>query len=246
MDLRERFLPSSLRHSVPRSAARPSLVIRGKAVALQMAAQFRGLDRNDPSGWPDWPRRLLYVVISFLVVALLWLLWLRGLGNDLDAERLREAQLRTDYGSKLAMAANLDQLKQERVQVQQYVNELERQLPSKAEMGALLSDINQAGLERNLAFDLFKPGEVVQRDYYAEQSIAVRVNGTYHDMGNFAADIARLPRIVTLHDLVIMQDSKSGSLSLDATARTYRYLDEAEIEMQKQAKGKSGGRGGRS
>ena len=122
-----------------------------------------------------------------------------------------------------------------------YVTQLEKQLPGKAEMDALLSDINQAGLGRGLQFDLFRPGQVEVKDYYAELPIAIRVSGRFHDIGSFAADIANLSRIVTLQNLSIAQvkdkdKEASGALSMEATARTYRYLDASEVESQKKAK----------
>ena len=137
----------------------------------------------------------------------------------------------------MALAANLDLLKKQREQVQQYVTLLEKQLPSKAEMDALLSDINQAGLGRSLQFELFRPGQVSVKDYYAELPIAVRVTGRYHDIGSFAADVASLSRIVTLNNLTItpQQKDKDGTLTMDATARTYRYLDDEERAAQKRA-----------
>jgi type IV pilus assembly protein PilO len=122
--------------------------------------------------------------------------------------------------------------------VQEYVTQLEKQLPGKAEMDALLSDINQAGLGRGLQFELFRPGQVQVKDYYAELPIAIRVSGRYHDIGSFAADVANLSRIVTLQNLSIAplqaRDS-SGLLAMEATARTYRYLDELEIAEQRKA-----------
>jgi len=122
---------------------------------------------------------------------------------------------------------------------------LEKQLPGKAEMDALLSDINQAGLGRGLEFDLFRPGQVSVKDYYAELPISIRVSGRYHDIGAFTADIANLSRIVTLHNLVIAavnakdsKDSQSGNLYMEATARTYRYLDPAELDAIRAEKAK--------
>jgi type IV pilus assembly protein PilO len=121
--------------------------------------------------------------------------------------------------------------------VQEYVTQLERQLPGKAEMDALLSDINQAGLGRGLQFDLFRPGQVEVKDYYAELPIAIRVTGRYHDIGAFAADVANLSRIVTLQNLSISQQPKeaNGNLVMEATARTYRYLDANELADRKKA-----------
>ncbi|MBU1357366.1 MAG: type 4a pilus biogenesis protein PilO [Gammaproteobacteria bacterium] len=196
--------------------------------------QFRGLNPNDPSVWPPLPRYLLCAAVTALVLAGLWFAWLTNSNDELEAERAKETALRADYQKKVALAANLDLLKKQREQVQQYVTLLEKQLPSKAEMDALLSDINQAGLGRSLQFELFRPGQVSVKDYYAELPIAVRVTGRYHDMGAFAADVANLSRIVTLNNLSITPQ-KDGSLSMDATARTFRYLDEEEQATQRRA-----------
>ncbi len=133
---------------------------------------------------------------------------------------------------------NLGELRKQKLQVQEYVTQLEKQLPGKAEMDALLSDINQAGLGRGLQFELFRPGQVQVKDYYAELPIAIRVSGRYHDIGSFAADVANLSRIVTLQNLSIapvQARDGSGTLAMDATARTYRYLDENELAEQRKA-----------
>jgi type IV pilus assembly protein PilO len=123
--------------------------------------------------------------------------------------------------------------------VQQYVTQLEKQLPSKAEMDALLSDINQAGLGRSLYFELFRPGQVTVKEYYAELPIALRVTGRYHDVGAFASDIANLSRIVTLNNLTV-GPGRDGSLVLDATAKTFRYLDPEEVAAQRKAAAPAG------
>ncbi len=197
--------------------------------------QFQNLDPKDPSRWPIVPRVLLCVVITLGVTALLWFVKLSDYEAELDAERATEQTLRADYQGKLVKAVNLEELKKQREQVQQYVIQLEKQLPSKAEMSALLSDINQAGLGRSLQFELFRPGQVVVRDYYAELPIALRVTGKYHDMGAFAADVANLSRIVTLNNLSITASKDSPMLTMDATARTFRYLDADEIQAQRNA-----------
>ena len=152
-----------------------------------------------------------------------------------------------DYRSKLAQAVNLGELRKQKLQVEEYVTQLEKQLPGKAEMDALLSDINQAGLGRGLQFELFKPGQVVLKDYYAELPISIKVAGRYHDVGSFAGDIANLSRIVTLHNVTITSGKDlSGVLTMEATARTYRYLDQNEIEEIRKAaaaaKAKAGGK----
>jgi len=123
--------------------------------------------------------------------------------------------------------------------VQQYVTQLEKQLPSKSEMDALLSDINQAGLGRSLQFDLFRPGQVAVKEYYAELPITIKVSGRYHDIGSFASDIANLSRIVTLNNLSIVPKA-DGTLTMDSTAKTFRYLDSDEISAQRKAAGPKG------
>src|SRR6478609_1460003 len=200
----------------------------------RIASQFKGLNPNDPATWPMLPRALACLALMVAIVVALWFVWLQSSNEELDAERAKELTLKADYSKKLAQAVNLEALKKQREQVQQYVTQLEKQLPSKAEMDALLSDINQAGLGRSLQFELFRPGQISVKDYYAELPIAVRVTGRYHDMGAFAADIANLSRIVTLNNLSITPQ-KDGVLVMDATARTYRYLDEEEQGAQKRA-----------
>ncbi|MDM0024906.1 type 4a pilus biogenesis protein PilO [Variovorax saccharolyticus] len=200
----------------------------------RLGQQFQGLNPNDPAAWPPVPRYALCVAVAVVVLVALWFVWLTNSNDELEAERAKEVALRVDYQKKVAQAANLDLLKKQREQVQQYVTLLEKQLPSKAEMDALLSDINQAGLGRSLQFELFRPGGISVKDYYAELPIAVRVTGRYHDMGAFAADIANLSRIVTLNN-VSLAPQKDGVLVMDATARTYRYLDEEEQAAQKRA-----------
>jgi type IV pilus assembly protein PilO len=177
--------------------------------------------------------------VAIAIVLALWFVWLTNSADELEVEQKKEEALRTDYRKKLTQAINLDALRKQREQVQQYVTQLEKQLPSKAEMDALLSDINQAGLGRSLTFDLFRPGQVSVKEYYAELPIAVRVTGRYNDIGSFASDIAHLSRIVTLNNLDI-QPQKDGNLMLDATAKTYRYLDPDEVAAQRKATGKGG------
>ncbi len=198
----------------------------------KLKAQFTGLNPNDPSGWPALPRYALCLAVTLVVVAGLWFVWLSTSDEELTAERGKEVSLREDFTKKLSQAASLDALKKQREQVQQYVTQLEKQLPSKAEMDALLSDINQAGLGRSLQFELFRPGQVSVKEYYAELPIAVRVTGRYHDIGAFAADIANLSRIVTLNNLSLVP-AKDGTLTLDTTAKTFRYLDPEEVALQR-------------
>ena len=204
------------------------------ALQTKLKAQFAGLDANNPASWPAVPRYALCGVVAIVVVVALWFVWLSASDEELTAEQAKELQLKEDYKKKLAQAVNLDALKKQREQVQQYVTQLEKQLPSKAEMDALLSDINQAGLGRSLQFELFRPGQVSVKEYYAELPIAVRVTGKYHDVGAFAADISNLSRIVTLNNLSLTP-GKDGNLILDTTAKTFRYLDSEEIALQRKS-----------
>lgn len=202
--------------------------------------QFQNLDPKDPSLWPAAPRWMLLIFISAIVVGLGWYVYLSSFDEELTASQAKELQLKEDYKTRLRKAVNLDALRKQREQVLQYVTQLEKQLPSKAEMAALLSDINQAGIGRSLQFDLFKPGETVVKDYYAELPISLKVNGKYHDIGFFAADVANLSRIVTLNNIALVPASKdSEALVLDATARTFRYLDSQELKEQQDAKAKA-------
>jgi len=210
--------------------------------ALQTArAQFQNLDSKDPSSWPMVPRVALYAVVAAFTAAAAWYFLLTPYEEELERARATEQSLRSDFTEKLGKAVNLDRLKQQREQAQQYVTQLERQLPNKAEMDALLSEINQAGLGRSLHFETFRPGAVAVKQYYAELPIALKVTGRYHDFGAFVADIAALSRVVTLSDLSIAPaagDKGGELLDLSATVRTYRYLDAEEIAAARAPKKK--------
>ena len=207
------------------------------ALLRQAADQFGNLDPREPGQWPLLPKLLAWAAASCVVVAVGWLMLLSDEADRLSAARDREPQLKTDYTSRLAQAVNLGELLKQKEQVQEYVTQLEKQLPGKAEMDALLSDINQAGVGRGLQFELFRPGQVVIRDYYAELPISIRVTGRFHDIGAFAGEVANLSRIVTLHNMAIFPQPKdtSGALTMEAIARTYRYLDQAEVAEVKRA-----------
>lgn len=215
-------------------ARKLAMNINFPALQEKLLSQFRNLDPKDPSKWPVVPRYGLFVALSAVVLIALWFVWLNSAADELAAEQGKEVKLREEYRTKLGKAINLEALKKQREQVLQYVTQIEKQLPSKAEMDALLSDINQAGLGRSLQFELFRPGQVVVKDYYAELPIALRVTGRYHDMGAFASDIANLSRIVTLNNLGIVQ-LKEGAQVMEATAKTFRYLDADEVNSQRKA-----------
>ena len=201
-----------------------------------LRSQFTNLDPRNPVVWPALPRYGLFLFVAIVVVVVLWFVWLSGEDEILTQARAKEAQLREEYRTKLAKAINLDALRKQREQVLQYVTQLEKQLPSKAEMDALLSDINQAGLGRSLQFELFRPGQIVVRDYYAELPITLKVTGRFHDIGSFTSDVAHLSRIVTLNNLTVTPRD-GGTLTMDATAKTFRYLDQEEIAAQRKPAG---------
>lgn len=201
-----------------------------------LGRQFSGLDPNDPSRWPAAPKALLFTFIFALVMGAAWYIWFDDQSIELEAEKTKEVQLRETYRDKLSQAVTLEELKKQLEQVRQYVVQLEKQLPSKAEMAALLSDINQAGLGRSLQFEVFKPGQVNVKEYYAELPISIKLSGGYHDIGLFASDVAHLARIVTLNDLSIGFKDKSTQLVLEGVAKTYRYLDMEEVAQQQKMK----------
>jgi type IV pilus assembly protein PilO len=197
-----------------------------------LAAQFRGLNGRHPGLWPLIPRTLCGIGALLAAIGLGWYLYWSGQLEELDRGEQEEVKLKEAYKSKIAQAVNLDALRKQKEEVGEYVASLEKQLPSKAEMDALLSDINQAGVGRGLQFELFRPGQVVVKDYYAEQPISIKVSGSYHDVGAFTGDIANLPRIVTLNNLSL-STVKENVLTLDAVAKTFRYLDKDEVAAQR-------------
>lgn len=200
--------------------------------------QFEGLQGKHAGLWPPVPKTALLLAMFAAICAAAYALYWRGLIEEVEVAERQESTLRADFQAKMRKAVNLVALREQKEQVAQYVTVLEKQLPSKAEMDALLSDINQAGVGRGLQFELFKPGSVAVRDYYAELPIQVRLNGGYHELGHFASDVANLPRIVTLNNVELKRDDKSGEIELAAVAKTYRYLDPEEIAEQQRIKAK--------
>lgn len=201
-------------------------------------SQFRGLNPNEPGQWPWLPKILVWILAAVAVVVVGWFARLTIDNEELQAARKAEEPLRANFKVKLEQAVNLPELRKQRLQVVEYVSQLEKQLPGRAEMDALLSDINNAGRNGGLQFELFRPGPTVVKDFYAELPISIRVSGRYHEFGAFAADVARLSRIVTLHNLTVVPLSSrdpNSALVMEATARTYRYLDPAEQEALRSA-----------
>mgnify|MGYP001087489328 FL=1 len=205
-----------------------------KQIGDAISGQFRGLNGRHPGQWPFIPRMLCGLGVLAFVILAGWYFYWDGQIEELNAGEKEEERLKEEYKTKVQQAINLEGLRKQKEQVGEYVATLEKQLPSKAEMDALLSDINQAGLGRGLQFELFKPGQVVVKDYYAELPIDIKVTGNYHDVGAFSSDIANLPRIVTLNNMNLSA-GKDGALTLDAVAKTFRYLDAEEVAAQRKA-----------
>lgn len=202
-----------------------------KEIGESIAAQFRDLNGLHPGLWPIAPRMLSAFGLILLVIGSGWYFYWDGQLNDLDAGQQEEQKLKDSFKQKMQQAISLDALKEQRKLVLQYVATMEKQLPSKAEMASLLSEITQAGVGRAMTFENFRPGQIIAKDYYAELPIDIKLTGNYHDMGEFASDIARLSRIVTLNNLSIAT-GKDSTLILDVVAKTFRYLDPEEISAQ--------------
>ncbi len=200
----------------------------------RLAEDFKGLDPQDPGMWPTVPRVVVAALLLVLTVAGFWWFDWQGQVETLAARESEEIQLRESWTTKKRQAVNLDEHRRQLAEIDRQFGALLKQLPNRAEMDSLLSDINQAGLGRGLQFELFKPGADVIKEFYAEMPIDVRLTGVYHDLGEFVADLASMPRMVTLNDVGIEAD-KDGRLKLQAKAVTYRYLDEEELAQQRQA-----------
>lgn len=204
---------------------------------------LRRLDPKNIGNWPLGPKLGALVILLLLIVFLsYWFDWQNQM-EELDSHRSKETQLRQTFLSKKAQAIHLEAYRKQLDDIEKSFGALLKQLPSKSEMDALLTDINQAGLGRGLQFELFKPAAAENMsEFYAELPIQLRITGSYHDFGAFATDISRLSRIVTLNDIGLAA-GKEGQIIMDAVAKTYRYLDEEEIAKQRkaakaQAKGK--------
>ncbi len=196
---------------------------------------LKALDPNNIGNWPFAPKfGLLLIGLILIVFAGYWFDW-QGQLDELEKSQNKEEQLRQAFLDKKKQAVNLEIYRKQLGEIVQSFGTLLKQLPNKSEMDALLTDINQAGLGRGLQFELFRPAaQETVSEFYAELPINIRITGNYHEIGAFASDIAKLPRIVTLNDINI-NPSKEGTLGMDAVAKTYRYLDEEEIAKQKQA-----------
>jgi len=204
--------------------------------------QFKGLNPKDPGAWPALPKALLLVVLLIgILVGAYFVDWADQL-EQLDAGREQEVKLKEEYKNKKQQSINLDMYRQQLREIDSSFGALLKQLPNRSQMDALLVDINQAGLGRGLQFDLFKPApQESVRDFYAELPIQLKVIGNYHDIGAFASDIGSLSRIVTLENIGL-GSGKDGTLVMDATAKTFRYLDEQEVAAQRRTAAQKGGK----
>lgn len=207
---------------------------------MKLLDELKAVNPKTPGEWPQSVKLFSLSLIFLLVIVLGALLDWQSQWDTLSAYQAEEATLTTVFLEKKGQAINLDLLKKQMQATEQSFGALLKQLPNKSEMDALLTDINQAGLGRGLQFELFRPAPEVITGVFAEQPIAIRVTGSYDDIGHFSSDLAQLSRIVTLNDIAISQNS-SGVLGMDATAKTYRYLDDAEVAAQKKAAKAAGG-----
>ncbi len=194
--------------------------------------ELKRLDPNKIGSWPILPKLgVLLVLLLLLVGASYWFDWQDQL-TQIDEAKAKEEQLRTTFLDKKKVAIDLPAYRKQLVDIESQFGALLKQLPGKSEMDALLTDINQAGLGRGLQFELFRPAASESpRDFYAELPITLKVTGSYHDLGAFASDIGRLSRIVTLNDISL--SATNNGLTLDAVAKTFRYLDEGEVAAQR-------------
>lgn len=223
------------------NAKAPSLDSLRKLDVKALLDDFRNLNPNDPGSWPRAPKIALLIALFVALLGAGWaLLWNDQL-STLDTKRQEEERLKQEFLDKKRQAVNLPLYTQQLEEIDRSFGALLKQLPNRSEIDALLIEVNQAGLGRGLKFELFKPGAEQIRGFYAELPITVRITGGYHDFGAFAADVAKLPRIVTLNNISV--GSAGGGLVLDAVTKTFRYLDESEIAaLKKKEKDAKGGK----
>jgi len=216
---------------------------------MSLIDDLKTLDTKQPGNWP-WPIKIgAFVLIFVLIQVAAWFLLWQAQTEEVERGRAEVTKQKEVFLEKKKLAVNLEAYKQQRAEIEQAFGALLKQLPNKSEMDALLIDINQAGLGRGLAFELFKPASSENfTEFYAELPVNIKVTGQYHDLGAFASDVAKMPRIVLLTDLKI-DPPKDGVLAMEAVAKTYRYLDEEEVGKQRKAAkdkaakaGKAGGK----
>ena len=198
--------------------------------------ELKALDPKQPGNWPWFAKVGAFVIIFVVIQVLFYVLLWQDQQAQIEKGQQDVAKQKETFLEKKKLAVNLEAYKQQRAEIEQAFGALLKQLPNKSEMDALLIDINQAGLGRGLAFELFKPADKENvTEFYAELPVNIKVTGNYHDLGAFASDVAKMPRIVLLTDLKIDPPQKDGNLSMEAVAKTYRYLDEEEVAKQRAA-----------
>lgn len=207
----------------------------------QKKTNLKDLDLNNIGNWPKQAKLVFCVLLALLIVVLSYLLVVRGMTDELEGLEQREVTLRQEFEKEQKRAVNLDPLKQQLAQMEQVLQQMLRQLPSKTEMPDLIIDVSQTALSSGLNNELFQPGAEVPKEFYAEKPIALRLVGSYHQFGAFVSGVASLPRVVilTMHDINLKPkggkggiSARSGALELSGTVKTYRYLDDTELEEQ--------------
>ena len=213
---------------------------------MSLIDDLKTLDTKQPGNWP-WAIKIgAFVIIFVLIQVAGWFLLWQAQTEEIERGRSEVTKLKDVFLEKKKLAVNLEAYKQQRAEIEQSFGALLKQLPNKSEMDALLIDINQAGLGRGLAFELFKPASQENfTEFYAELPVNIKVTGQYHDLGAFASDVAKMPRIVLLTDLKI-DPPKDGILSMEAVAKTYRYLDEEEVAKQRKTTKDKAAKGGKA
>ncbi|SBV36707.1 Fimbrial assembly membrane protein [uncultured Stenotrophomonas sp.] len=220
----------------------------------QKKTNLKDLDLNNIGNWPKQAKLVFCVLLALLIVVLSYLLVVRGMTEELEGLEQREVALRQEFEKEQKRAVNLDPLKQQLAQMEQVLQQMLRQLPSKTEMPDLIIDVSQTALSSGLNNELFQPGAEVPKEFYAEKPIALRLVGSYHQFGAFVSGVASLPRVVilTMHDINLKPkggkggiSARSGALELSGTVKTYRYLDDTELEEQEKAAADAAKKGGK-
>ena len=213
---------------------------------MSLIDDLKTLDTKQPGNWP-WPIKIGAFVLIFAAIQIAaWFLLWDAQTQEIERGRAEVTKQKEVFLEKKKLAVNLEAYKQQRAEIEQAFGALLKQLPNKSEMDALLIDINQAGLGRGLAFELFKPASTENfTEFYAELPVNIKVTGQYHDLGAFASDVAKMPRIVLLTDVKI-DPPKDGVLAMEAVAKTYRYLDEEEVAKQRKATKDKAAKGGKA
>ena len=214
-------------------------------MSAKKKVKLNDLDFNNIGSWPQNAKIVFCALVAVLILVLAYLLVIRGKHEELAALEVTESSLRESFVTEQGKAANLEPLRQQLAQMEQVLQQMLRQLPSKTEMPDLIIDISQTALSSGLSNDLFKPGGETPREFYAEKPIALRMVGNYHQFGAFVSGVASLPRVVilTMHDIQLQPKDRqagirsNGALELSGTVKTYRYLDEFEIAEQQGAQG---------